>query len=125
MSAFYKFLKHKNGITSFAAIGLELLPLSEHRVSWPSDLMMYEQLYADAVAEGINFAMQHHLSLEGKPASFLVSEFQELPVDTKFDAVRCAASVAAWKALGHEEDEVTFEFNGSWLAKLKDTNEAK
>ena len=112
MKATYKFFKYKAGISSFAVVGLETVSSSETGVVWSTKLVEYERTYSDAVAEGVAAAMKHHITRGGAPSSFIVTEFTELIVDTKEDAVCCAATVAAWKALGHDESEIVFEFDG-------------
>jgi hypothetical protein len=69
------------------------------------------------VANGIRDAIAWHALEGGVAASFRVLEIEELPVDTKPDAVRCAATMAAWKALGHDETGIAFEFDGQWKAR--------
>ena len=118
MKATYKFFKYKAGISSFAVVGLEAVSSSKTGVVWLPELVEYERTYSNAVAGGVAAAMKHHMTRGGAPSSFIVTEFTELIVDTKEDAVCCAATVAAWKALGHDESEIVFEFDGHWKAKV-------
>jgi hypothetical protein len=114
MKASFKFFNHKNGISAFAEIGVESTLSAEFSVKWADDLAHYERNYGDAVREGIIQALRWHVDAGSGSAAFTISQFIELVVDTKADAVRCAATVAAWKALGHSETDLTFAFDGTW-----------
>lgn len=113
----FKFFKHKNGNSSFAAITLELMEGATGIVGWAEALASHEAAYGEAVRLGIKGALKWHGD-GGDSASFRVVDFAELVVDTKPDAARCAATGAAWKALGHDEDRICFELDGQWRAKL-------
>jgi hypothetical protein len=114
MKGSFKFFKHKNGISAFAAIGVESAPSSDLSITWTKDVAHYERNYGRAVREGISQALSWHRDLGGGSAEFTILEFVELVVDTKVDAVKCASAAAAWKALGHSEAELTFDFDGAW-----------
>lgn len=117
MTAF-KFFKHMNGISSFAAILLELVEGAPESVVWADEVAPLEAVYGEAVRLGIKDALQWHAAAGGQSAAFRVVDFIELVVDTKPDAARCAATGAAWKALGHDEAKLGFEHDGQWKAKL-------
>jgi hypothetical protein len=113
----FKFFKHKGGISAFAAITLEPQVGLDEGVEWVPEVKSFEPIYGETVASGIRDALAWH-SLEGGAATaFRVLEFKELLVDTKPDAVRCAATMAAWKALGHDESGISFEFDREWVAR--------
>jgi hypothetical protein len=114
MKASYRFFKHKNGISAFAEVGIESAPSTDFTVTWAKNVVDYERNYEDAVREGIFQALQWHLDLGGGPAKFTISEFVELIVDTREDAVKCASAAAAWMALGHSETELVFDFDAAW-----------
>jgi hypothetical protein len=114
MRASYKFFKHKNGISAFAEVGIESAPSPDFAVTWAKDVATYERNYGNAVREGITQALRWHRDLGGGPAKFTISDFVELIVDTREDAVRCASAAAAWMALGHSETELAFDFEGTW-----------
>ena len=114
MKASYKFFKHKDGASAFAEIGIESAPSPEFSIKWANDLKRYEQIYGNAVRQGIAQSLRWHRDLGGSVATFTVSEFVEMVVDTKEDAVKCASAMAAWKALGHSETELAFDFDGTW-----------
>ncbi len=116
-SALFKFFKHKGGLSAFAAITLEQQAGSEGGVEWMSQIKSFEPTYGEAVASGVRDAIAWHTQEGGTSTAFLVLEFEELLVDTKPDAVRCAATMAAWKALGHDESSISFEFEREWVAR--------
>lgn len=113
----FKFFKTKGGVSAFAAITLEPQAGSDEVVEWMPSVRLFEAIYGKAVASGIRDALAWHSAEGGAPTSFRVLDFTELLVDTKPDAVRCAATMAAWKALGHEESGISFEFDREWIAR--------
>jgi len=116
----YKFFKHKNGISSFAALSVELANGSPGNVEWADGIVSFESIYGDVVKSGIRDALKWHTDSGGAPAAFRVLEFTELVVDTRPDAVRCAATGAAWKELGHDDTEILFEHDThEWKAQRK------
>lgn len=113
----FKFFKTKRGVSAFAAITLEPQAGSSEVVEWVPSVILFEAIYGEAVTSGIRDALAWHSLEGGTPTAFKVFEFTELLVDTKPDAVRCAATMAAWKALGHEESGISFEFDEEWIAR--------
>lgn len=119
MRATSKFFRHKNGLSAFAVVGVETtVASSSSLITWLPEVAIHEREYRDVVANGIAIAFNAHRAKGGGPVSFQIVEFVELLVDTKDDAVQCAATAAAWMALGHDESEVTYEFDGRWHANL-------
>ena len=114
MRAYFKFLRTINGISSFAAVGVECVPSSAFAVQWAEGIARFESYYPNAVEAGIAEAHRWHQEMGGGPAQFVVTEFLHLEVDTRADAVRCAATAAAWKALGQNEADLHFEKDGEW-----------
>jgi hypothetical protein len=113
----FKFFKHKNGISAFAAITIELISGAEDSIEWAPMAQAQKKSYGEAVLNGIRDAVAWHVLRGGVATGFKVLEIEELLVDTKPDAVRCAATMAAWKALGHAETDVAFEFDNEWKAR--------
>jgi hypothetical protein len=113
----FKFFKHKGGISAFAAITLEPQAGVAEGVDWMPAVKSFEPIYGEAVVSGIRDALAWHTLEGGTTTGFLVLELEELLVDTKPDAVRCAATMAAWKALGHEESGISFEFDREWVTR--------
>jgi hypothetical protein len=119
MKGSFKFFKQQNGTSAFAEIAVKSAPSSDFSVRWTNDRANYERNYGGAVWEGIVQALRWHRDLGGGSAEFTILEFIELVVDTKADAIKCASAAAAWKALGHSETELTFNFDGTWHVTLK------
>ena len=122
MEGSFNFLRHKNGICAFARIGVGCEPSTELVVEWAPDLAQLEKKYGWYVLTGIGLAMIWHRELGGGTARFRVLSLVESLMDTTPDAVHVAATVAAWKALGHSETELEFigEMKPRWrVAKAK------
>jgi hypothetical protein len=68
--------------------------------------------------------MREHELRGGEACWVEIVELIEAPVDTRADAVRCAATLATWKALGHSEADadVVFE-NGEWWIRFRYADE--
>lgn len=112
MKASSTFVRLKNGRTSFAVVGVETLPVADPLAGWAAELTHHARFYDEAIQRGVSDALGWHMRSGGAPASFLVIEFIELYVDTKPDAVQCAATTAAWQALGHDAAQLRYEFIG-------------
>jgi len=126
MKVTYKFFRYKNGLAHFAVVGVECWPAVSCSIEWDVILGEYENVYRDAVYDGIMDAVRwHRMKFEGGNFKWFVHQFVELFVDTKVDAVRCAATLAAWKALGHDESGVGFLFRNNWQAHLIDAENSK
>jgi len=110
----YRFCKTKNGITSFASLSIESVDQNATYLIWAENVAKFASRYEAAVKSGIDDAMQWHVESGGKPVAFRVVDFTELLVDTKMDAVRCAATFAAWLELGHLECQLSIEWKGEW-----------
>jgi len=117
MRATKKFFRHRNGISSFAAVTLETTPPTSAAVAWASSAGCPAE-YRDAVISGIAIAHDAHAAIGGQATCFRVVEVVELLADTKADAVLCAAAGAAWVALGHSIAEVRYEFVNAWRASI-------
>jgi hypothetical protein len=118
----YRFLKTRGGITGFASVTVESTPAPELTVSW--DPRIAPNLYRDygtAAREGVTAAFRAHQKRGGLPQQVQISELLETVVDTRPDAVRCAAGIAAWKSWGWPESDVTIlNQEGEWTAAFKD-----
>lgn len=121
----YRFLRTKGGVSYFARVGLEVLPLGE-KVEVAEALP--ERVDADegevnrrsaptwvaAALEGIRASLAH-AQQSGMLATGCRAVLDELvgsPVDTGEDVVRCAAGLAVWDALGFSELTPQAEFDG-------------
>jgi hypothetical protein len=104
----FKFFRHLDGKSAFAVVSVRAVR-GTSRIVWSADSTLQKH-YGVAVCAGIEDARAWH----GDPAvGFEVAEVEELLVDTKPDAVRCAATAAAWIELGHAETELQFAFEGA------------
>ena len=112
----FKFCKQRGGLGAYAVVSVETIAGSAGFVEWAAAAELFEKFYGVAVRQGIRDALDWHEAGGGTGSAFRVLEIQEFLVDTKPDAVRCAATMAAWKALGHEEAQIVFEFDGEWKA---------
>lgn len=113
----YRFLRHRGGIASVARVTVELHPDSAWSVSWEklvSDSPSYPPrvFYRSAAEEGVMLAAREHERRGGEPYQVHIVQVVEWPADTRADAVRCAAALATWGALGHAEAEATIVFLG-------------
>jgi hypothetical protein len=114
----FKFIRHRNGISSFAEVGLEVVHGVAETVLWSVEVASFMPIYGSAVSMGVGDALKWHMAGGGRSASFRVTSIVELLVDTKPDAIRCAATAAAWIALGHDEAQLSFEFDTNWSVIL-------
>ncbi|MDQ5824660.1 MAG: hypothetical protein M3441_10695 [Chloroflexota bacterium] len=124
MNGEYRFLRTRDGVTSFASVTVELQPSSIYSVT--SDNLIYndsEELYNGfyntALAEGVEIAARAHEQRGGEPQHVEIVKLHATLIDSRADAVRCATALATWKALGHSEDEVNVLFaNGEWRVEF-------
>jgi hypothetical protein len=111
----HKFLRTKNGVTSFAAVGVSSRPSDELTIVWSDAASGLRGAYETAAEEGVQLAAREHQRRGGQPQSVEIASIVETPVDTRSDAVRCAAALAAWKSWGHLEAEASVMFeDGAW-----------
>jgi hypothetical protein len=71
--------------------------------------------YGAAIREGVLAAAARFEQTGGTRQWVHVDEMVESMVDTTEDAVRCAATLAAWKSFGRDESEAVLSFqDGNW-----------
>jgi len=116
---YFKFAKLKNGIGAFAAIAVETIDGVSGVIEWSPSEKALQKNYGEAVSNGIEDAVAWHVLEGGQTKSFRILQFEYLVMDTTLDAVRCAATMAAWKSLGHDEAQIVFEYDGEWKARRK------
>ena len=110
----HRFLHTRDGVTSFALVGVTSQPSDDWIVEWHGSVTRYKDLDA-AAEEGVDIAVREHEHRGGEPHLIEIVELIETPVDTRADAVRCAAALATWKALGHSESDANVMFEeGEW-----------
>lgn len=107
----HRFLHTYDGVTSFAIVGVALQPSPAWSVQWNDSVPRYNE-FDTAVEEGVRNAAREHERQEGEPHIVQIMELVETLADTRADAVRCAAAIATWKALGHSESDANVLFEG-------------
>lgn len=115
------FARTKNKIGYFAGIELESYFADSFNIDWDdsnNDVRYCKKMFGSAVEQEILNAYNLSIQLNERKHAFRIIGFVELPTDTEESAVRCATIKAAWIALGHDEKQVEFEFDGSWKAKI-------
>jgi hypothetical protein len=115
MKAEYKFLRTRDGTTSFAKIDLVSEPSPAWGVTWSSSIVHAKSTFGDAVERGIRVAASAHEKAGGAPQSVEVVALADTVSDTRTDAVVCAAALAAWSSWGHPESDVIVAYqDGEW-----------
>lgn len=115
MTGEYRFLRHQGGVTAFARVSIESRPNDV----WTTILDALPEgdraEYAAALEGGIDVAASAHTQRGGAPQIVAVTVLEQVFVDTKADAVRCAAAMAAWKSWDHPEADGLIRFaDGEW-----------
>ncbi len=117
----HRFLRWMGGgAVSFAEVAVDLQPSSTWTITWDNltyndSEYSYTGFYNTSIEEGVDIAAREHERRGGEPYLVGIVELIDQPVDTREDAVRCAAALATWKALGHSESEANVVFeNGEW-----------
>ncbi|MCW1922922.1 hypothetical protein OKA05_10195 [Luteolibacter arcticus] len=107
----------KGGKGRFAGVTIRAEAGEFDGVHWAPEVSHFARAqYAGDVVAGIADARRWHLAKGGTDASIEVSQIEEILSDTTPDAVRLAATVAAWKALGNSEAELRFDQEGDrWV----------
>ena len=117
----FMFAKMLNGIGRAAVVEVEPCCFVDSIVVWaskydgPADKRPIEQ----DVTAGVGDAVGWHIAGGGGRVALRVVDV-DFGADFSLDAVRCAATMAAWLALGHDEAEIKFEVEkGRWRAALR------
>lgn len=118
METTYKFFRMWRGIASFAQITVDTRPCAAHELTWNATEVLTLHLYRDAIALGVEAAHMRHCELGGETACVTIVDFVDVMVDTKADAVTCAAALATWKALGHDEAAAVVEYRDEWTVSF-------
>jgi hypothetical protein len=93
-------------MAAFAVVSLRSQANDFWSIEWTSAASRFRQAYGEAVDRGIQFARAEHKRRGGTPQKIEVLGLEEVPADTRADAVYCAATIATWKALGNPESEI-------------------
>lgn len=112
----YRFMKSRNGILGFAAVSVESEPSTRWDIRWSdeADLQALRHVFGAAVEEGVRLAAVDHEKAGGAPQRVEILALGHNPADTRPDAVRCAAAVAAWKPWGHDDATARFQHEAEW-----------
>ncbi len=122
MKARAKFAKVKNGRGNFAEIEIETFLCDEYHIEWVPRLSEYKNEYAPVVTKGVNKALEAHIKLGENKNAFRVTDFVEFICDINEYIVECVAMSAAWQALGHNEDDIVYEYTDYWTARINVKN---
>jgi hypothetical protein len=114
MQGSHTFRQVKNSVGNFAHVSLLCHPGKEYAVHWSADENESKVIHSLALLQGIEDSYRKHLAEGGAPSAFTIEEVQELPVDTTADAMRCAAAMATWRALGHGEHSAKIIHDAEW-----------
>jgi hypothetical protein len=121
MIGIHRFAIQKGGKGRFAGVTIRAETGDFDGVHWsPVVTHLLRAEYGGEVAAGVADARRWHLARGGADASVEVIEILTFPVDSTPDAVRCAATAAAWKALGNAEEDLRFDAAGDRWAPVVD-----
>ncbi|MFY9906946.1 MAG: hypothetical protein WBX02_11635 [Terriglobales bacterium] len=110
MEGDYKMFRTAAGKTAFAIVGVAAR--EGEGIRWHPSLTGMRRLYGGPVQAGVEHALHEHAERGGAAHSIEIIKLIESTSDTKEDAVKCAATLATWKALGHPESEAEVVFQG-------------
>ena len=115
MTGEYRFMRTRGGVTAFALVRVESSPNDVWVTVFGPQLEIVQSRYREALRSGIELAAGAHTRRGGVPQLVEVTALEDSVVDTRSDAVKCAAALAAWKSWNHSEVEGTVEFaGGEW-----------
>lgn len=116
MRASFKFFRRLGDATASAAATVEVAALGVEPISWDATIAPEHRAnYGEASAEALEEVSGWHRERGGAGAAFRVVELAGVAADAQPDAVACAISAAAWKALGYPETEIEFRSgDGQW-----------
>ncbi len=120
MKGEHKFLRTRNGVTSFAIVQIDARSSSTWEITWGDKLGRLMNIYGPAVESGIQLAIDASEQRGGAPHVIKVVSIVEAPVDTRPDAATCAAAIATWKSLGAFEFDahVSLALDGTWRVQF-------
>jgi hypothetical protein len=118
-TANYRFLETVEGATRFAKVTLQSEASPQWKVTLTGLPHTMQELYGDAIRQGLNTAMAEQDRHQGPRYHVTVTELVETTVDTTVDAVECAATIAAWKSFDGKEDAISLLFvDGHWVTQF-------
>lgn len=111
------FMKTKNKKASFAKIEIEANKSDVFEIEWLRECAEFKQEYNEAVQNGIRYAFDSKNNNENK-FKFTILDFVELLVDTNTYAVQCAATIAAWEAMGGDVKDINIYHDEYWKVEI-------
>lgn len=113
------FMKSKENKSSFAKIEIEASESDIFKIKWPEEYAEFKLEYGEAVKNGIEYAFEVRSKIKGKKSfKFSILDFVELIVDTNIHAVQCAATVAAWEAMGENIKNINYYYDHHWNVEI-------
>lgn len=106
MKGEYRFLRAHHGRMGFAKVVLRASSAKAWSIEFGRSADKAVAVHGDSLREGIMLAAHEYEKLGGACHRVEVESLVDSVADTSPDVVRCAAAVAAWKALGRNESEV-------------------
>ncbi|MFT3686280.1 MAG: hypothetical protein QM783_15400 [Phycisphaerales bacterium] len=126
--AFHRFRAFSNGIGTVAGVEIAAQSAPAMPTVWMESASHYP-LGKDWIAEGeegVRDALAWHMAKGGGCAAFTVRKLIATYVDTWGGAIRCAATFAAWKSLGHAEFDLMTERTWTgWRVLLKSDSDGQ
>jgi hypothetical protein len=115
MSGAYRFLQTRDGKTAFALVRLESRPNYVWKTILGPGLEGVQARYGEALRNGIDAAAFAHAQRGGAAQIVEVTALEYTEADTRPDAVKCAAALAAWKSWNHPEADAFVHYvDGEW-----------
>jgi hypothetical protein len=116
----HRFGSQRNGKGRFAGVTLRAEAGAFEGVLWAPEVERFLQTeYGDDMAAGVADARRWHLERGGEDASITVMHVLFIICDLCPEAIRLAATAAAWKALGNAEEDLRFDKEGDcWVAAV-------
>jgi hypothetical protein len=114
-----RFFRTSGGVVAYAHVAVSSEPAPEAKTAWRANLETMKRVWGNDVERGIRLAAAEHQKRGGTPHLVHVDEVIDVPVDTKSDAMACAALIAAWKSWGRSEAELKLELqDGEWVVRF-------
>lgn len=107
---------------AFAQVTVCSEPSAASRVEWDDGLDGMRRVWGADIEKGIEQAADAHRKGGGAAHSVRVVDVVDVPVDTRADAVRCAAAIAAWTSFGGDESAAGAALDaGGWKVVFPET----
>lgn len=112
----YRFVGIVDGKPRIASVSVRARAASAAGVTFTDEVSPVDRLeFAAAIEAGVSLAQTWWSERGGCPHEMIVDAVEFYPADTTLDAMECAATMAAWLALGGAEDALVKRFvDGRW-----------